>query len=41
MIYKLNLVTPRFIINLSVPDTRFLFPQKTSENLKVFWCFNG
>ena len=39
MIYKLNLVTPRFIINLFVPDTRFLFPQKTSENPKVFWYF--
>ena len=28
-------------INPFVPDAPFLFPLKTSENLTVFWCFQG
>ena len=24
-----------------VPNVLFLYPLKTSENLKVFWCFQG
>ena len=27
--------------NLFVPNTHFLYPLKTSENLTVFWCFQG
>ena len=29
------------LCNLFVPDTPFLYPLKTSENLKVFWYFQG
>ena len=28
-------------INLFVPNANFLYPLKTSENLPVFWCFQG
>ena len=27
--------------NQFVPNASFLYPLKTSENLKVFWCFRG
>ena len=30
-----------FIINPFVPNAPFLYPLKTSENCKVFWCFQG
>ena len=30
-----------FAINLFVPNAPFLYPLKTSENRKVFWCFQG
>ena len=29
------------IINPFVPNAPFLYPSKTSENLTVFWCFQG
>ena len=29
------------ILNRFVPNTPFLYPLKTSENLKVVWCFQG
>ena len=28
-------------INPSAPNAPFLYPLKSSENLKVFWCFQG
>ena len=28
-------------VNPFVPSAPFLYPLKTSENLKVFWCFQG
>ena len=28
-------------INPFIPKTTFLYPFKTSENRKVFWCFQG
>ena len=28
-------------INIFVPNAPFLYPLKTSENRKVFWCFQG
>ena len=28
-------------INPFIPDAPFLYPLETSENLKVFWCFQG
>ena len=28
-------------INPFVPNALFLYPLKTSENRKVFWCFQG
>ena len=28
-------------INPSVPNAPFIYPLKTSENLTVFWCFQG
>ena len=28
-------------LNPLAPDTSFLHPLKTSENCKVFWCFQG
>ena len=28
-------------INPFVPNAPFIYPQKTSENLTVFWCFQG
>ena len=31
----------QIIFNLFVPNASFLYPLKTSENLKVFWCFQG
>ena len=27
--------------NTFVPNASFLYPLKTSENLPVFWCFQG
>ena len=27
--------------NTFVPSAPFLYPLKTSENLNVFWCFQG
>ena len=29
------------VINLFVPNAPFLYPMKTSENLTIFWCFQG
>ena len=36
-------VCPIFLksINPFFPNAPFLYPQKTSENLMVFWCFQG
>ena len=31
----------KYYINPLAPDTSFLHPLKTSENCKVFWCFQG
>ena len=31
----------QFLFNPFVPNTSFLYPLKTSENLTVFWCFQG
>ena len=28
-------------VNPLVPNAPFLYPLKTSENLSVFWCFQG
>ena len=28
-------------LNTFVPNAPFLYPLKTSENLTVFWCFQG
>ena len=28
-------------VNPFVPNPPFLYPLKTSENRKVFWCFQG
>ena len=30
-----------FFINPFLPNAHFLYPLKTSENLMVFWCFQG
>ena len=30
-----------FNFNSFVPNVPFLYPLKTSENRKVFWCFQG
>ena len=29
------------LFNPFVPSASFLYPQKTSGNLTVFWCFQG
>ena len=29
------------MINSFVPNAPFMYPLKTSENHKVFWCFQG
>ena len=29
------------LINPLQPSVAFLYPLKTSENLRVFWCFQG
>ena len=29
------------LLNPFVPSASFLYPLKTSENLRVFWCFQG
>ena len=29
------------VVNPFVPNAPFLYPLKTSEKLKVFWCFQG
>ena len=34
-------VTFIMIVNSFVPNVPFLYPLKTSENLMVFWCFQG
>ena len=31
----------RIFFNLFVPNAPFLYPLKTSENSKIFWCFQG
>ena len=28
-------------LNPFIPNALFLYPLKTSENLKIFWCFQG
>ena len=33
--------TAFLFINPFVPNSPFLYPLKTSENLTVFWCFKG
>ena len=34
--------TPQyFLVNPFVPNAPFLYPLKTSENRKIFWCFQG
>ena len=30
-----------FLLNPFVPNAPFVYPLKTSENSKVFWCFQG
>ena len=35
-----HLTFPRFL-NPFVPNATFFYPLKTSENLTVFWCFQG
>ena len=40
--FKIFSVTYFFLqTNPFVPNAPFLYPLKTSENLKVFWCFQG
>ena len=31
----------KHFINPFIPNAPFLYPLKTSENCKVFWCFQG
>ena len=33
-------ITYRLAVNPFVPNAPFLYPLKTSENRKFFWCFN-
>ena len=45
-VQKLKLSTSNFVttcldINRFVPNVPFLYSLKTSENYKVFWCFQG
>ena len=35
------LVTSLLLFNPLVPNAPFLYPLKTSENRKFFWCFQG
>ena len=39
VIIKIYLVTIFHQLNPFLPNTPFLYPLKTSENRKVFWCF--
>ena len=41
MIKELTYGGGSFIFNPFVPNAPFLYPLKTSENRKVFWCFHG
>ena len=36
-----NAIVLHLLINSFVPNPPFLYPLKTSENRKVFWCFQG
>ena len=42
-VFRGCIVRPRDMkwINPFVPNAPFLYPLKTSENRKVFWCFQG
>ena len=37
----MELILLSCLINPFVPSSSFLYPLKTSENLTVFWCFQG
>ena len=37
--WNLHFFPPLVVINPFVPNAPFLYPLKTSENCRVFWCF--
>ena len=39
--FYFQIFLPWKIFNPFVPNSPFLYPLKTSENLTVFWCFQG
>ena len=41
MIKELTYDGGSFIFNRFIPNAPFLYPLKTSENRKLFWCFQG